>query len=1000
MDKLRISTLNCEGIRRSRDYLNDYLTDASCDILCIQESWHLDENIAFFGTVHTDYLYTAISGVDSRDKILTGRCKGGVGIFYKKSLCSKIKPVTCKNRRICAATINLADNFSCLLLSIYLPCDNYSNAANADYVDCIDCIESLLISEHCNAFICCGDYNTSFERNNAQTECLNNFIERNNLVVSWNHPVSKKDHTYTNFSLNHFSCIDHIITTHNIYDCILDNYVLSAACNPSSHNVVSLSIVVTNFSHVIESNCNPARTPNCIWSKASIDDIKQYQLVLDNKLQLIDINNSAYSCTNWNCQCTQHKDGLDSLCQTLIDYCIDASRDTIPKSRPVGSNIPGWEKLVKPDRDRSLFWHWMWQEAGKPQHGLVYSIMKRTRHQYHYAVRCCKSRKLELHKQKIADNVSNGTVFWKELSKLNPTNKVSSNQIDDASGSIEISKLFHDKYRLLYSSVPTDTEELDDLHNDINNGITPNDHVMITPAIIRQCVSRLKSGKGDGDIGFRSDHLINGSQRLFIILSLLFNSMLVHGYTPDALLKSTIISIPKDSAASLTRSDNYRGISLFNSICKLFDHVILLLFGGQLEASDMQFGFKRGHSTVMCSLIFKEIVDHYLHHGSNVYSCLLDASKAFDRVHYGTLFRLLLKKDVPRCVIRLVFDSYIRQKACATWNKQMSEYFTMENGVKQGGVISPIFFSIYIDPLLLQLRNSGYGCHLNGVYMGALSYADDITLTAPSIGGLNEMLKLCDNYATVYNVIFNSKKTVCIKFGNEVIRNEAAFLNNQPLKWNEKVRHLGNIIDKDCTELADCVFKKSMFIGYVNKLRSNFRHLQTHVLITLFKAYCCSFYGSQLWKFNSVGIDKCCKSWNIAVRTLLGLPYNAHTYLLGPIMGQLDLRSQLYIRNFRFLWHAFRSDNNIIYTCINNALCNSNSGLGYKLAFYRYRYNITMTDDFELCIARISQCDLSDHQLAIVNNLSLLISVREGDHLLLGFTSYEIAELINELATM
>ena len=49
---------------------------------------------------------------------------------------------------------------------------------------------------------------------------------------------------------------------------------------------------------------------------------------------------------------------------------------------------------------------------------------------------------------------------------------------------------------------------------------------------------------------------------------------------------------------------------------------------------------------------------------------------------------------------------------------------------------------------------------------------------------------------------------------------------------------------------------------------------------------------------------------------------NAHTYLLGPIMGQLDLRSQLYIRNFRFLWHAFRSDNNIIYTCINNALCN------------------------------------------------------------------------------
>ena len=141
-----------------------------------------------------------------------------------------------------------------------------------------------------------------------------------------------------------------------------------------------------------------------------------------------------------------------------------------------------------------------------------------------------------------------------------------------------------------------------------------------------------------------------------------------------------------------------------------------------------------------------------------------------------------------------------------------------------------------------------------------------------------------------------------------------------------------------------------MFIGYVNKLRINFRHLQTHVLITLFKAYCCSFYRSQLWKFNSAGIDKCCKSWNIAERTLLGLPYNAHTYLLGLIMGQLDLRSQCSQCIFRFLWHAFRSDNKIIYTCINNALCNSNSGLGYKLAFHRYRYNITMSDDLNFVL--------------------------------------------------
>ena len=61
---------------------------------------------------------------------------------------------------------------------------------------------------------------------------------------------------------------------------------------------------------------------------------------------------------------------------------------------------------------------------------------------------------------------------------------------------------------------------------------------------------------------------------------------------------------------------------------------------------------------------------------------------------------------------------------------------------------------------------------------------------------------------------------------------------------------------------------------------------------------------------------------------------------------------------------------------------------------------MSISDDIEHCIVRISQCELSDNQLAIVNNLSLLISVRRGDHLSLGFTSSKITELIDELAIM
>ena len=108
-----------------------------------------------------------------------------------------------------------------------------------------------------------------------------------------------------------------------------------------------------------------------------------------------------------------------------------------------------------------------------------------------------------------------------------------------------------------------------------------------TPIIIKSCISKLKAEKIDGDIGFNSNHLIHGSQRLYVMLSILFNVMLYHGYYPSDLLKSTIVSIPKEKSAPLSNSNNYRGISLFNCIIKLYDYVIIDLCGDRLVTSDM-----------------------------------------------------------------------------------------------------------------------------------------------------------------------------------------------------------------------------------------------------------------------------------------------------------------------------------------------------------------------------------------------------------------------------
>ena len=87
--------------------------------------------------------------------------------------------------------------------------------------------------------------------------------------------------------------------------------------------------------------------------------------------------------------------------------------------------------------------------------------------------------------------------------------------------------------------------------------------------------------------------------------------MFYHGHTPADILKSTIVSIPKDNKKSPSGSDNYRGISLFNSLSKLCDHIILLKYSKQLQSSAMQIGYKEGPSTTLCTLIYKEVINHY-----------------------------------------------------------------------------------------------------------------------------------------------------------------------------------------------------------------------------------------------------------------------------------------------------------------------------------------------------------------------------------------------------
>ena len=137
---------------------------------------------------------------------------------------------------------------------------------------------------------------------------------------------------------------------------------------------------------------------------------------------------------------------------------------------------------------------------------------------------------------------------------------------------------------------------------------------------------------------------------------------------------------------------------------------------------------------------------------------MLDASKAFDRVQYIHLFKKLITKGICPIILRLLLNIYTHQKLQVKWNGVVSDQFEVSNGVRQGGIMSPLLFGIYIDDLLHDLKNSGIGCIVGNYYCGAFGYADDIILLCPTITGLEHMIKICELYADKHSISFNGKK--------------------------------------------------------------------------------------------------------------------------------------------------------------------------------------------------------------------------------------------------
>ena len=461
------------------------------------------------------------------------------------------------------------------------------------------------------------------------------------------------------------------------------------------------------------------------------------------------------------------------------------------------------------------------------------------------------------------------------------------------------------------------------------------------------------------------------------------------------MMTGIMVPIPKCKTKQLCCSDNYRAITLSSVVGKVFDSVILIKEHNALNSSKLQFGFKSDTSTTQCTFVLNETISYFNSKGSNVYVTLLDASKAFDRVNYCKLFSKLLSRNLSPVVLRLLLYMYTNQSLKVRWGTCIGDKFNVTNGVKQGGVLSPTLFSVYMDDLFERLQKRDVGCYMGNYFVGCLAYADDLTILAPSKKALQIMINICQGYAADHDVIFNGPKSQFIVFRGRECKadNCHIMVNGIQLNNSSSAIHLGHRISSDDNESAISA-SVAQFWKAFNILRADFAILYPYLQCKLFKQYCCSFYGASLWSFNSY--HKICIPWRKALRKIWNVSYMTHCKIVAMLSECIPLELGLQMRFCKFVNSIVSKGSSLVKHIAAIARQNPFSVYGNNCNEIINKYG----SNFSLCKHRIvNEWNMSVNEIekSNVNVIKEMIDIRDGRSVCENLTREEVLYIIDDI---
>ena len=834
----------------------------------------------------------------------TGRAQGGLAQLKLKSLRGvRQERVVTMSWRIQAQILHFGE-WRLLWVNVYFPTD--PRVVNFDETELrvvqVE-LQAVLDRGGYDGCLCAGDWNYDARRTSGFARSMAGFLDRVGLVSVWEKfPI---DFTYMHTDHKSTSVLDNFYVNAALLPYVQAAGPMHLGDNPSGHSPILLSLRVADIPRKpVEEEVRVPR--RLAWERAEDSQVKQYKKELKARLEELEDPDSL-TCVDVRCSDKLHSKERDRHVLDIMSAWIEASYSTIPlvpAPRPPTPGkerrlqLPGWKENCEPLSKEAKFWYSVWLSAGRPATGELHRIMVATRVKFRAAVRRARCEVNTARARTLLQAAQSGdkALLQEMRSVLGSKHQVQElpDSLEGAVGHTAMLEKFRSLYESLYNSAGTEgrMEELSQLMKSMTDCRSESEVRKVTAEEVREACKRIKGGKIDVTNSYSSDVLRHAPAILYDKLAAIFRSFLTHGTITLSILSCSFMPLLKSARKDPSQFDSWRAVAGASQLLKLFEYVILNIWGGHLQSDTLQFGFKPGTGTDQCTWLLHTVAEHYLLRGSPTLCCLLDVRKGFPSVRFGDLFEIcLFKKKLPVIVCRVLAFMYHEQTGFIKLRGRRSPPFRLTNGMREGAACSPILWAVYADGLLVMLRQSGLGCHVAGVWMGGFLYADDLSLIAPTRAILSSMLALVEAFGASLNLTFSSSqdhrrcKSFCIYFVGprpvrRVVYPSPLVLNGVTLPWRESAIHLGHTLHQDLTFNLDATVRRATFISRSVEVRSQFSFAAPSQILMAVRLLCCDSYGSVLWRLSSQSVNSYFKAYSSCVRRIYRLPLNTFTYLV------------------------------------------------------------------------------------------------------------------------